>query len=169
MHLAPWGGCFYGIYQAFVDRNHIARSLLITLAAIFVIHSVKIYILLSFLPPAIFWIFLENGKYFRRPLATWIVKPAMLILGLVFAYLAATTVTEGDAKYDLQNIGERTRINAEYLYKISIIQGGSAYYLGELDGSLESMFAAAPQSHYSYPVQTIFYGKWRTLLCCFLH
>jgi hypothetical protein len=70
----------------------------------------------------------------------------MILLGIFLAYLAAMNVTKGDIRYDIGKIGERTKINADYIYRISLLQGGSAYYLGELDGSIESMLKVAPQA-----------------------
>ena len=140
------GWLFYGFYHCFVLRQNSVQSWTITIIAIYIIYQVKIYILLSFLPPAIFWVFLENSKQFKSVLSRWILKPILMLMGILFAYLAAANVTEGDAKYDLDNIGKRTKINAEYLYRISLLQDGSAYYLGELDGSIESMIKTAPNA-----------------------
>jgi hypothetical protein len=37
-------------------------------------------------------------------------------------------------------------VNAEYLYQTSVKEKGSAYYLGELDGTIGSMLRLAPQA-----------------------
>ena len=140
------GWLFYGFYRGFIEKRLSVGTILVIVLSFYIIYQVKLYILLSFLPPAIFWVFLENSARFNKKLIGFVLKPIMLILGLTLAYLAAINVTEGDIRYDLSKIGERTKINAEYLYKISLIQDGSAYYLGELDGSIESMLRIAPQA-----------------------
>jgi len=144
--LGALGWLFFGLYRAFILKVDLFRSVTIALLAVYMIYTVKIYILLSFLPPAILWIFLESGKHFRGIMAKWVLRPVLLSFGLLLAYFAAINVTEGDIRYDLDNIGERTKINAEYLYRISVAQGGSAYYLGALDGTIGSMLSVAPQA-----------------------
>ena len=140
------GWLFYGFHTAFIEKRFSLSSFLAIGISLYIIYQVKLYILLSFLPPAIFWVFLENSARLNSNLSRFLLKPIMLVLGVFLAYLAATNVTEGDAKYDIGNIAQRTKINAEYLYRISLLQHGSAYYLGELDGSTESMLKIAPQA-----------------------
>ncbi len=140
------GWLFFGFHRGFIEKKFPLSSILVICMAFYIIYKVKLYILLSFLPPAIFWVFIENSAQFERKLSGLIIKPIMILLGILFAYLAAINVTEGDTRYDIANIGERTKINAEYLYRISLLQEGSAYYLGELDGSIESMLLRAPQA-----------------------
>ncbi len=144
--LGALGWMFYGFYHGFILKDNIVRSLIIMLISFHIIYQVKIYILLSFLPPAIYWVFTEHGQKIRNRLSKHILKPILIILGLSLAYFAGITVTEGDAKYDISNIAGRTKINAEYLYRISLLQEGSAYYLGELDGTYQSMLKIAPNA-----------------------
>ena len=62
------------------------------------------------------------------------------------AVYAATNLTKGDNQYDVDKIGERSKITSDYLYRISLEQNGSGYHLGELDGSIGSMVKLAPQA-----------------------
>jgi hypothetical protein len=64
----------------------------------------------------------------------------------MLAFYAATNLTKGDEKYDVDKIGERSKITADYLYELSVKQEGSGYYLGEQDGSLGSMAKLAPKA-----------------------
>ncbi len=144
--LGALGWLFYGFYQGLIEKKKPIISAIAILVSFYFIYQVKIYILLSFLPPAILWVFLENSNRVKNRLTALILKPLVIVLGLVFAYFAAINVTEGDIKYDIDNLGQRTKINAEYLYRISQLQDGSGYYLGELDGSVQSMLRIAPQA-----------------------
>lgn len=144
--LGALGWLFYGFHSGLIEKRFSIGPFLAIGSSIYIIYQVKLYILLSFLPPAIFWVFLENSSRFNKKLSGFVLKPIMLLTGLLLAYLAAINVTEGDIRYDISKIGERTKINAEYLYRISLLQEGSAYYLGELDGSIESMLSIAPQA-----------------------
>src|SRR5690606_30307054 len=101
-------------------------------------------ILLSFLPPALLWIFIENNARIKNKLVRNIAKPIFLILGILVAALGAVTITEGDSKYDIDKIGESTKVTQEYLSEQ--VQSGSAYNVGELDGTIGSMIKVSPQA-----------------------
>ncbi|GEO03206.1 hypothetical protein AAE02nite_08700 [Adhaeribacter aerolatus] len=138
------GWLFYGFYQGLIEKRNIFKSAVIILVAAYLIYSIKVYILLSFLPPALFWIFLENQRKIKNPGIRMLAKPFFIIAGLAMAYLGATRLTEGDARYDIDKIGERSKINAIYLTKQ--VATGSAYDIGIFDGSLSSMLTVGPQA-----------------------
>jgi hypothetical protein len=138
------GWLFYGFYTTFIEKRNIIKSALITFIAAYVIYSVKVYILLSFLPPALFWVFIENNNKIKNAAIRALAKPVFIVVGLLVAFIGATTLTEGDERYDLDKIGERTRINSEYL--TTQVYTGSAYNIGTFDGSITSMVKVAPQA-----------------------
>ena len=53
-------------------------------------------------------------------------------------------MTEGDSKYDVNKIAERSKINNTYLSKQ--VASGSAYNIGIYDGSLNSIITVGPQA-----------------------
>ncbi|WP_161947734.1 hypothetical protein [Rufibacter ruber] len=138
------GWLFYGFYGALVEKRNILRNIIISFFAAYVIYSVKVYILLSFLPPAALWVFIENNNRIKNKSLRLILKPIFIVFGFGIALIGATTLTEGNANYDLDNIGERTRINSLYLSEQQA--SGSAYHIGTFDGSIGSMIAVAPQA-----------------------
>jgi hypothetical protein len=140
------GWLFYGFYFGTIKKTRILKSIFVILGSMLVLIQVKVYILLAFLPPALFWIFNENNARIRNKFLRLIAKPAFYTIGIVAAYFGATRLTQGDNQYDLSRIGERTKINSEYLYALSVAQNGSAYHIGNFDGTLESMITVAPQA-----------------------
>jgi hypothetical protein len=140
------GWLFYGFYRGTIEKKNIFSSIIIILISAYVIKTVKIYVLLAFLPPAILWIFAENSRRIRNKGMRLLLLPLLLSIGAVVAYFGATRLTAGDTRYDIDHIGERTKINAEYLYNLTVQQQGSAYSIGEFDGSIGSMLKVAPQA-----------------------
>jgi hypothetical protein len=140
------GWLFFGFYRGTIEKKRILSSFIIILLSAYVIKMVKVYVLLAFLPPALLWIFAENSHRIRNAALRYTLAPILIAVGLIFAYLGGTRLTEGDIRYDIDNIGERTKINAEYLYSLTVQQNGSAYYIGEFDGSIGSMLKVAPQA-----------------------
>ena len=139
------GWTFYGFYRALIIRRSILFSALVGLLGVYVLASVKIYILLSFMPPALLWMFNEYNQRIKSAVVRNMLRPFFLVLGLGAAYLGATNLTAGDDKYDVEKIGERTKINQEFLYALTKDQG-SSYNIGSFDGSLSSMVKVAPQA-----------------------
>jgi len=138
------GWLFYGFYQGLIGKRNILKSTAIVLISAYLIYSIKVYILLSFLPPALFWVFMENNKRIKNQAIRMLAKPLFIIVGLAVAYFGATRLTEGDARYDIDKIGERSRINTRYLTQQ--VATGSAYNIGIFDGSLGSMVKVGPQA-----------------------
>lgn len=140
------GWVFYAFYRGTIEKKNILRVTIIGLIAAVPIIQTKIYILLAFLPPALLWVFNENSSRIKSAGLRMIAKPVLLLVGGGLAYVAATTLTAGDARYDVNAIGERTKITADYLYVTSVTQEGSAYNIGTLDGSIGSMVKISPQA-----------------------
>lgn len=139
------GLVFYGFYKAFIEKKSLIPSLIITFIGAYIIASVKLYILLAFMPPALFWIFTENNRRIKNAALRTVLKPLFFGVGILVAIFGALYLSEGSDRYAIDKIGERTKANAEYLTS-SFVQTGSAYNIGTFDGSLGSMFKVAPQA-----------------------
>ncbi|WP_019947772.1 hypothetical protein [Hymenobacter aerophilus] len=138
------GWVFYGFYHALIVRRNIPTALVMGGIGLYILISVKVYILLSFLPPALLWVFNENNQRIKNASVRLLLKPFFLLFGLAAAYFGATNLTAGDERFDVENIGERSRITQEYLTEY--VASGSVYQIGELDGSLGSIVKVAPQA-----------------------
>lgn len=139
------GWLFWGFYKAFIEKRGIILSLLIVILAAYVIKITKSYILLSFLPPALFWIFNENSQKIKNKFLRWIIKPVLLTTGVAMS-IWGISFASNDSRININTIPEIARINADYLYGVSVQQGGSAYKIGELDGTYSSMIKVAPKA-----------------------
>jgi len=140
------GWIFFSFYQIFIIKKKFQLYVPVLLATMYFLSVIKIYILLCFLPPAIFWIFQMNSNRIQHPFVKFMIKPFILGLGMFLAFYSVTNLTKGDEKYDLARIPGRTKITAEYIYSESVKVKGSSYYLGDLDGSFASMLVLAPKA-----------------------
>jgi hypothetical protein len=144
--LGAIGWIFYAFYRGAIEKKNVIRCLIIGIVASTPIIYTKIYILLAFIPPALLWVFNENSSRIKNPLLRIIAKPFFISAGGAMAFFAVTHLTAGDERFDIDNIGERSKITSEALYKVSMEQGGSGYHLGELDGSIGSIIRLGPQA-----------------------
>lgn len=140
------GWLFYGFYRGTIQKQAIVKSLFIGGLGAYTLFNIKVYILLCFLPAALLWVFNENNARIRNKTLRMIAKPLFFGLGGLVAIYAVNNLTKGDDKYDVDKIGERSKITADYLYEISKSQEGSAYTLGTQDGTINGMVKLAPQA-----------------------
>ncbi len=144
--LGALGWVFYAFYRGAIEKRNLLRAVFIGGVATVPLVSTKIYILLAFLPPALLWVFNENNARIRNQVVRWAARPLFLAVGVALAFFATTRLTAGDERFDVNKIGERSKITADYLYGVSIQQDGSAYSLGKLDGTIGSMVRLSPQA-----------------------
>lgn len=140
------GWLFYGFYRGAIQKQRLLFSTIMAGIGAYVLYTTKIYILLSFLPPALLWVFNENSQRIRSAALRMLARPLLIGVGAALGLFAMTRLTEGNEKYDIDKIGEQSKLTADYLYQTSIKQQGSAYSLGEQDGSIGGMVKLAPQA-----------------------
>ena len=140
------GWLFYAFYKGTIQKRNILSCVMIGGLVGYVLVLIKVYILLCFLPAALLWVFNENGERIENSVVKFVAKPLLVMMGLGIAFFAATNLTKGDADYDMDKIGKRTKVTSDYIYEVSVKQNGSAYKLGEQDGSLGGMVKLAPQA-----------------------
>jgi hypothetical protein len=128
----------------FIAKKNIFQSCILGSIGIYILASAKIYILLSFMPPALFWIFNENSTRIKSASLRIFLKPFLILIGAGVAYYGATNLTSGDERFDVEKIGERSKKTQEYLSEY--VASGSAYHIGKLDGSINSIIQVAPQA-----------------------
>lgn len=125
-------------------RLRFSHVFVITLA-FYTIASIKVYILICFLPIVVIWYFTKkavNIKYVKVKLVS---IPFLISFALLFAYIGAKQASSIDEKYALENLANTAQITA---YDIAYYSGagGSTYSLGELDGTWVSMLKLMPQA-----------------------
>ena len=109
-------------------------------------YSIKIYIVLTFLPAAIVWIFLANLDTVRSPVLKIMLAPFTITCAFGLGYYAMVKAGEDNAKYSLENVAMTAKRTAYDIRYYSGRDAGSGYSLGELDGTFGSMIRLASQA-----------------------
>jgi hypothetical protein len=140
------GWLFYAFYRGAIEKKNTLRCLVTGGLAASVILSMKVYILLAFVPPAALWILNENTARIQSVAIRWVAKPFLLLIGVAIAVYAMGAIAQADARFNLDKIGEQSKLTATYLQEVSQQQNGSGYSIGEQDGTLDGMAKLAPQA-----------------------
>jgi hypothetical protein len=140
------GWATHGIYYLFIVRRHIVMSGLILVASLFTIYTIKIYILLCFLPAAILWVAYLKMARVRNVVLKIMIAPVVIGLAGVGGYYSIIKVAEDNPRYNLETISETARVTAEWIHFVSQRDQGSAYTLGDFDYSPEGMARKFPMA-----------------------
>ena len=138
------GWATFGIYHLFIEKRRLILSSVVILISFFTIYSVKIYILLSFIPAAVLWIVLVRNARMRNVVVKILVAPFLLALAGFIGYYAILKVGEDNPRYNVRYIGHTAQITAEWLHYVSLKEHGSAYTLGDFDYSPMGMVRKFP-------------------------
>lgn len=142
---ASLGLLTYAVSNLF-NAQRILSSGFIALVTVFVIYSVKKYILFCFFPAVILWFYATRLKRIKSTVLKVILVPFIAALVIVAAYYSVLLVSEGDTRYSLDRLAETAKITAYDIGYYSGRDAGSGYSLGELDGTFSSMLVLTPQA-----------------------
>jgi hypothetical protein len=109
-------------------------------------YVIKVYILMTFLPAAIFWVFLSNLSSVRSLMLKMVLFPAVVTIAILLGYYAILKSGQDNEKYALGTIAQTAKITAYDIRYWTGRDAGSGYTLGELDGTFASMLRLAPQA-----------------------
>ncbi|RNI25748.1 hypothetical protein [Rufibacter latericius] len=132
------------IYNIFIKKTRIISSALIAIICSWLIISIKIYILLCFIPGAAIWIFTSGLDKGKRSALKSSIRPLLIIVILPVALLLMGKVAENDKRYALENLESTAQTTAEWI-KYSSGESGSSYSLGDdFDLSLTGLLKKLP-------------------------
>jgi hypothetical protein len=134
------------VKRIFLDKRLNIFNVLLLLLCFYIIFSIKKYILLSYLPAVMIWIYVTNLSKIRSTAFKIMMLPFVVAITGLSGYFAITQVGKDDSRYALDQLGNTAMITA---YDIAYLTGhdaGSTYTLGELDGSFGSLVKLSPQA-----------------------
>lgn len=134
------------IKRIFLDRRLSIFSVLLLLLCFYVIFSIKKYILLTYLPAVLIWVYATNLSKVRSMAFKIMMLPFVAIITVVSGYFAIDQVGKDDSRYALDQLGNTARITAYDIAYQTGFDAGSTYTLGELDGSFGSLVKLGPQA-----------------------
>jgi hypothetical protein len=140
------GVSVYTSYQIFIRSRATLLNVLLLPIALVMVLKIKIYILLTFLPSAIIWIFLMRLTSIRYTLVKFVLFPIAIFSSFALAYAAILTTGERSEKYSINNIARTAQVTAYDIRYYTGKDAGSGYSLGELDGTWQSLLKLMPQA-----------------------
>jgi len=140
------GAIFYTSYHLFVKGKITLGKVVLLLVGIFLLYRIKIYILLSFVPSVMLWVFFENLSKIKNKIARVFAAPLVIVIAGSLATYTAIRAGEDNPRYSINKVAETAKITGEDILYQSGRGAGSGYSLGKLDGTFGSMVKLAPQA-----------------------
>jgi hypothetical protein len=146
--LAAMGLIMYCFYSIFFERKNVVVCAILGILCVWIIFSVKKYILISFLPALIVWFFAARVANIRLAVLKIMVLPVVLALTLSLIYYTIIKVGQDDSRYEISRIAQTVKITAyDIRYGWGARTGdGSGYTLGELDGTWQTIVPLIPKA-----------------------
>ncbi|MGC4022135.1 MAG: hypothetical protein QM734_09435 [Cyclobacteriaceae bacterium] len=143
---ASVGAALYSCYHLFIKKSYSYGKLVLLIVSFFLLYKIKIYILLTFVPSLILWVFFENLAHIRNKITRAFAAPAVIIIALALAVFAALKAGEDNPKYSYSKLAKTAQQTAYDIRYGTGKNAGSGYFLGDLDGTFSSMIKLAPSA-----------------------
>lgn len=144
--LGALGMLTYAADGLLINRQASLKKILLFLFSVWIIFSVKKYILLCFLPALLLWMYAERIARIKSVILKILVVPVIGSMLVLSGYFAVTLVGSDDPRYSLDKLAVTAQITA---YDIGFYTGkdaGSTYSLGQLDGTFTNLISKFPQA-----------------------
>ncbi len=139
------GWLTYASIRFLVQKDFSLRNIFIAVASFTLIATVKIYILLGFIPALIMWILFIYTHRISSLGPRLVLK--ILVIGITTAGFLFVMQTFGEqylGRYSLDNVEETAEANRRWITYSGSRKEGSSYDLGNFDPSIQGMLSKFP-------------------------
>jgi len=133
--LSAVGWVTYGVLQLLIFKKRGIGYFLIIAMSIWVIYTIKIYILICLLPALLIWGFLSYMKKIKSLLLRYLLQPIFFSVPLLISVYGLTYMTQGNERYAFDTLLNTAEITALDNSQWTVRAEGSAYSLGDYDFS----------------------------------
>jgi hypothetical protein len=144
--LAALGTLTFSVYELFGQKRISAGKIMLLVVSGWIIFSVKKYILMSFAPAVLLWLYFDHLMRIRSRMLRLLLIPFILSGIVASGYYALVLVGADDPQYSLDRIAITAQITAHDIGFYTGRDAGSTYSLGELDGTFSGMLSKTPQA-----------------------
>lgn len=121
--------------RIFFERRRLLLNILLFLGMVVIIYSIKIYVVLCFIPALLLWVGYDKYVAIENRVLKIMLLPLILAVVAGGSYFAILKIGEGNARYSIENLGNAAEVTAKWINYVSDLEGGSGYTLGDFDYS----------------------------------
>jgi hypothetical protein len=140
------GWMTYSTFQIIVNRNFSIKNFMFLLLSIYLVATIKIYIVMAYMPALGLWLMMNYSKKIQSGALRWIVNIGFIGLVAGASLLIARKFADDLNEYSIENIAKKAKKTQDWITYVSDKSEGSAYDIGQLDGTLPNMLSKFPQA-----------------------
>lgn len=131
--LGALGWLFYGFSQVFIFKKKLFTNALLLVIGFYVLYTIKIYIVICFLPALAFYYYIQHQSKIKNQLVKIMLAPFLIFIGLASAYFTTMMVSANHYRYSIETVLDTAEQTAKWNYYVSERDQGSGYTLGNYD------------------------------------
>ncbi len=137
----------YHTYKLFFTENRkVIIRVIVIIICIYVIKSIKVYIVLSFIPSLALWVIYRTRANISSGFIRSILGPVFYTVGIFIAVFVLIRFSRDAERYAVEALVRTAKDTQNWLLYSSQIQGGSGYSLGNLEYTPLGLLKAAPKA-----------------------
>lgn len=137
------GWMTYGAFRLLINRDFRFRTVAMTIVSFLLLSTIKLYILIAFIPAIIFWILATYSYKIRSGFVRFLMTTGIIAICSAGFIYVMQEYSEAFGKYSLDKIAKTSYVISSYIQEQSGDQG-SAYDLGEIQPNAVSMLSKFP-------------------------
>ncbi|MCZ2356693.1 MAG: hypothetical protein LC115_08400 [Bacteroidia bacterium] len=147
--LGMLGMLVYLIYKVFIKKKLNPFYLILLFVSGYMIYLIKPYIVISFIPFAIFWVGLENQSKIPNALIRFVIGPVLIVSSLIGGYFALIQLSEGSSRFSVDNVAQfaaahrNDMLNNQDYYRLNE-SGGSRFDIGSFEATPTGILVKFP-------------------------
>jgi len=144
--LGALGILHHSSYEIFHKRKNIIRNILLVIISIYLIMTIKVYIILAYAPAIAIWLFARYSINIKNKLVKVVAFPLLLIIGGAMGTLILSQMASVANRYSFENVMRTAKDSQNWLVYSSQQQGGSYYTLGDIEYSALGILKIFPKA-----------------------
>lgn len=133
-------------YEIFHKRKSVLKNSLLMALSVYIILTVKVYIILAFAPAIAVWLFARYAENIQNKFVKIISFPVLLAIGGGLGVLVLSQIASVANRYSFDNMMRTVQDTQNWLVYSSQQQGGSFYSLGDIEFTTFGIFKVFPKA-----------------------
>lgn len=136
----------YSTYEIFHKRKDIIKNIILIIFSVYLIKTIKIYIILAFTPAVSIWLFARYSVTIKNKFLKAIAFPILVAVGVGLGALILSKMAAVANRYSFDNMMKTAKDTQNWLVYSSQQQGGSFYTLGDIDYTITGLIKVFPKA-----------------------
>lgn len=135
------------LYELFFKYKGVFKNIIIIVVMLYILYTLKVYILISYVPAGLLWIISRNKNKIKSPFIKAIFTPFLLAFGLVSSLAMLQLMASFAERYSFESIMRTAQDTQNWLVYSSQTSGSSSIYsLGNIEYTPMGMLKIFPAS-----------------------